>query len=212
MTTPLPEATVVHGLVLAGGASRRMGRDKAALAFDGQPQLARAHELLSRHLREVFVSVRADQQDDPLRSGFPQVVDRVPTDGSEAGLAAPVSGPIAGLLAAFDHAPGAAWLVVACDLPLLDDATIRILLTERDPAAMATAFLSASDGLPEPLCTLWEPRAAAALAAHVAGGNQCPRKFLLRATAPAPRLLPPRTTALANINTPEELAALIATP
>lgn len=208
MTTLPPEAAVVHGLVLAGGASRRMGRDKAALAFDGQPQLSRAHELLSRHLREVFVSVRADQQDDPLRSGFPQVVDRVPAAGDTSGLA----GPIAGLLAAFDHAPGAAWLVVACDLPLLDDATIKTLLSERDPAAMATAFLSASDGLPEPLCALWEPRAAAALAAHVAGGNQCPRKFLLRATAPAPRLLPPRTTALANINTPEELAALLATP
>jgi molybdenum cofactor guanylyltransferase len=207
-TQPAEHATVVHGLVLAGGASRRMGRDKAAVAFDGQPQLARAHELLSRHLREVFVSVRADQQDDPLRSGFPQVVDRAPAEGGSVGPA----GPIAGLLAAFDRAPGAAWLVVACDLPLLDDATIKTLLTERDPAAMATAFLSASDGLPEPLCTLWEPRSAAALATHVASGNHCPRKFLLRATAPAPHLLPARSTALANINTPEELAALLASP
>ncbi|HXO65108.1 MAG TPA: NTP transferase domain-containing protein, partial [Steroidobacteraceae bacterium] len=52
----------VYGLVLAGGRSTRMGRDKAALAYGGgTPQLERAMALLSPHVERAFVSVRAEQ-------------------------------------------------------------------------------------------------------------------------------------------------------
>jgi molybdenum cofactor guanylyltransferase len=54
--------------------------------------------------------------------------------------------------------------VLACDLPFLTDAALAQLLEERDPTALATAYRSAHDGLPEPLCAIWEPAAAAALA------------------------------------------------
>ena len=57
----------LRGLVLAGGTSRRMGRDKAAIVIDGQTLLQRAVSLLSHHVSDVFVSVRPDQQDDPAR-------------------------------------------------------------------------------------------------------------------------------------------------
>ncbi len=191
----------IAGLVLAGGASRRMGRDKAALEHAGQTQLARLFDLLSRHLPEVRVAVRSDQQAEPLRRAFPQVLDLEPTD------ALPVGGPMAGLLGAFAYAPDHAWLVVACDLPLLDDAAILQLLAEREPNAIATAYTSSHDGLPEPLCALWEPAAAAALRAHVATGNLCPRKFLLRHHA---HLLSARSSVSTNINTPAELTALAA--
>ena len=60
-------AAPVAGLVLAGGESRRMGRDKAALELAGTSQLERTMALLSRHLPQVFVSVRESQQQDPLR-------------------------------------------------------------------------------------------------------------------------------------------------
>jgi molybdenum cofactor guanylyltransferase len=97
--------------------------------------------------------------------------------------------------------------VLACDLPFLSEAALSQLLAERDPAASATAFSSAHDGLPEPLCAIWEPKAAAELAAHQAGGNVCPRKFLMRH---AVKLLEPGDPrALDNVNTPDEYAAAL---
>jgi molybdopterin-guanine dinucleotide biosynthesis protein A len=73
---------------------------------------------------------------------------------------------------------------------------------------VATAFRSAHDGLPEPLCAIWEPAAAAALAAFQAGGGQCPRKFLIGHMA---HLLEPLDRrALDNVNTPDEYAEALA--
>ena len=188
----------VYGLILAGGSSSRMQRDKAALRYQGRSQLDRAFELAGRHVPQVFVSVRAAQVADPARAGRPMIVDSIAGEG-----------PIVGIRSALAAQPGVAWLVLACDLPFLSDAALTQLLRERDPSAVATAFRSAHDGLPEPLCAIWEPAAAAALAAYEAEGGRCPRKFLIRAAAPLLELRDPR--ALDNVNTPEEYARALAT-
>ncbi len=187
----------LYGLVLAGGRSARMGRDKAALAAEGRTQLERAMTLLAPHVERAFVSLGADQRSDPLRAGFPQIVDR------HVNL-----GPIAGLLAAQAQYPDHAWLVLACDLPLLDATTLAHLLEARAPSREATAYRSSHDGLPEPLCAVYEPSSHARLAAYVAGGRDCPRKFLMGADVAL--LDEPNPRALDNANTPEEYAAAMA--
>jgi molybdenum cofactor guanylyltransferase len=185
--------TQVFGLILAGGSSSRMQRDKAALEYGGMNQLDRAFALAARHVPQVFVSVRPSQVTDPARARRPMIVDSVAGEG-----------PIVGIRSALAANPHVAWLVLACDLPFLSDAALRQLLSERDPAAVATAYRSTHDGLPEPLCAIWEPAAAAALAAYEAEGGRCPRKFLIRQAVP---LLEPRDPrALDNVNTPEEYA------
>lgn len=184
----------VLGLVLAGGRSTRMQADKAALAYGARPQLAEAYDLVARHAERAFVSVRADQSGESLRAAYPQVVDG-PTG----------RGPIAGIIAAQATRPDAAWLVVACDLPHLDDATLAELLRRRDPRRLATAFASSFDGLPEPLCAIYEPASREAILAFVTAHRDCPRKFLASHDA---LLLPPREgAALDNANTPEDAAA-----
>ena len=50
-----------------------------------------------------------------------------------------------------------AWLVLACDLPFLDRATLQHLIAQRASARLATAYRSSSDGQPEPLCAIFEP-------------------------------------------------------
>jgi molybdopterin-guanine dinucleotide biosynthesis protein A len=117
-------------------------------------------------------------------------------------------GPISGLRSAFAAHPGVGWLVLACDLPFLSDAVVSRLIRERDAASLATAYRSAHDGLPEPLCAIWEPAAAAALAEYQAGGKDCPRKFLIRHSAHL--LEPSDKRALDNVNTPEEYAQALA--
>ena len=159
----------IYGLILAGGASKRMQRDKAALPYQGKTQLARAFELASRHVGKVFVSLRAEQTSEPTRAQWPMIVDL--GDGE---------GPIVGIRSALAAHPEVAWLVLACDLPFLSDTAIEELLRRRDPSALATAYKSAHDGLPEPLCAIWEPAAARVLADYQAAGGHCPRKFLIR--------------------------------
>jgi molybdopterin-guanine dinucleotide biosynthesis protein A len=184
-------APPVFGLVLAGGSSSRMRRDKAVLEYRGKSQLERAVELAAKYLPEVFVSVRAGQAADPSRARYPLIVDSVPGEG-----------PIVGIRSALAARPEAAWLVLACDLPFLSDAALSQLLAERDPGVSATAFRSAHDGLPEPLCAIWEPKSAAELSAYQAADGRCPRKFLIRHGA---KILEPRDRrALDNINTPDE--------
>jgi molybdenum cofactor guanylyltransferase len=184
-------APPLYGLVLAGGRSKRMRRDKAALSYGGRPQLERAMALLAPHVARAYVSVRADQTDEPLRARFAQIPD------TKANL-----GPIAGVLAAQARHPEVAWLVLACDLPLLDEASLTHLLRARAPARAATAYRSSHDGLPEPLCAIWEPRSREPLAAYVAAGRDCPRRFLL--SADTELIEEPNPGALDNINTPEE--------
>lgn len=185
----------VYGLVLAGGRSRRMQSDKAALDFGRQPQLARAFGLLAPRVPKAWVSVRPDQRDEPLRAAYSQVVD-----GTLGG------GPIAGIIAAQALHPDAAWLVLACDLPLLDGATLDLLLARRDARRIATAFRSASDGLPEPLCAIYEPASREPILRQVAVGQLCPRKFL--STHDALLLEPLHPHALDNANTPQDVQAL----
>ena len=184
----------LYGLVLAGGASRRMGRDKAALTYHGQPQVRWAHALLARHCERAFVSVRADQRGDPARAGLPQVID------GHDGL-----GPIAGIAAAQATFPDAAWLVVACDLPFLDDGLLELLVRQRGHHPV-TAFRSSHDGLPEPLCTIYEPATRMEILASIAQGRLCPRKFVIGTGVPL--LEQPDPGALDNVNTPEELVAV----
>jgi molybdopterin-guanine dinucleotide biosynthesis protein A len=183
-------APPIYGLLLSGGASRRMQRDKAQLAYAGEPQLLRTWRLLEAVTRRAFVSLRDEQRDDPLRAGLPQIVDRYDAIG-----------PAAGILSAQETHPDVAWLIIACDLPLLDEATLQTLVDARDATGDATAFTSRFDGLPEPLCALWEPSSHGLLKQRVDGGSYCPRKALILSRT---KLLPAPGDALDNINTPEE--------
>lgn len=184
----------LYGLLLSGGASQRMRQDKAALDYRGEPQLLRAWRLLSALTEQAFVSVRDNQRHDPLRAQLPQLVDSYEAIG-----------PAAGLLSAQRAHPQAAWLVLACDLPLLDEGTLRQLIEARDPAADATAFSSRHDGLPEPLCAIWEPSSHALLQQRYEQGSYCPRKALMQSRLV---LLPAPGDALDNVNTPEERQAM----
>lgn len=187
------DTETVWGLVLSGGKSRRMGTDKALIETQGQTQLARTVALLERHLERVFVSARADQAQEQERSRFAQIVDRHDD-----------LGPAAGILAALESYPEVAWLVVACDLPNVDDATIARLLEQRDPARPFTAYTSSYDGLPEPLCAIYGRGSDAIVAGLVEEGLKCPRKMLIRSDTQL--LDPANPVALDNVNTPEDLA------
>ena len=185
----------LFGLVLAGGRSTRMHRDKGALEYrPGETQIDVAMKMLESRTVRAFVSVREDQAAEPARARHPQIVDQ-----------GGIQGPMAGITAAMSEHPGAAWLVLACDLPFLGASTLDRLLASRAPDADATAFRSSTDGLPEPLCAIYEPRSSVKIAAHLAAGRNCPRKLLINADTRLLDLPDPR--ALDNVNTLDEYAS-----
>ena len=185
-------ASNIYGLVLAGGKSRRMGSDKALLMQDGQSQLSRAVALLLRHLPKVYVSARQDQAGEAERSKFQQIVDRYDD-----------MGPIAGILSAMDSDSTVSWLVLACDLPNVDDDTIATLIAAHSGEQPFTAYKSSHDGLPEPLCAIYSPASRGTVDDFVADGIVCPRKILIRSDT---RLLDQSNPAsLDNMNTPKDL-------
>jgi molybdopterin-guanine dinucleotide biosynthesis protein A len=192
MTAPL------YGLVLAGGRSTRMQKDKATLAYHGRTQLEWAMELIAPFVERAFVSVRPDQTQDPVRAKFAQIVDRQDN-----------LGPIAGIMSAQAAHPDVAWLVLACDLPFLDAATLKHLVWAREEDRPATAYRSSHDGLPEPLCAIYEPASRETILAYVATGKNCPRKFLIRSEAHL--IEEPNPRALDNVNTPEEYGSAMTT-
>ena len=183
----------VYGLVLAGGQSKRMGHDKALIRVDGETQLSRAVQLLESFLHRVFVSTRADQQDDAERMKFQRIIDRYDD-----------LGPIAGILSALQEHSDVGWLVLACDLPNIDRTTIHFLLEHKSEDQPFSAYKSSSDGLPEPLCAYYAAGSEAIIQAFIDDGIICPRKVLIRSDTHL--LDQPNPEALDNINTPEDLA------
>lgn len=184
----------LHGLVLAGGQSSRMGQDKAALVHpDGRTLARRCHDLLKdAGCESVAISIRHDQQ-------IPAGLDDLEIVRDPAGESL---GPIVGMVSGMRLHPNSNWLVVACDLPRLDLPTLTHLVDSKMTDENFLAYRSEFDGLPEPLCTLYSPAALPVLEQAQADDFRCPRKILLRGDC---RLLEPVTPrALDNANTPED--------
>lgn len=186
--------TPIYGLVLSGGKSSRMKTDKASLKIHGQSQLMYAYELLSEICTQTFISMRNGQVPTPEQKVLPTIYDLPEVSGH---------GPIAGIVSALKNHPHVSWIVLACDLPFVNSEVLEKLVRERNPHKKATAYKSTHDGLPEPLCAIFESSVLSSLLEYVAQGKNCPRKFLINSDVHL--LEQPFKEALDNVNTPEEL-------
>ena len=157
----------LKALILAGGKSTRMGEDKGHLKYFGTHQTHYLFDKLKNVVDDVYVSVRSEQCQHEHVKDLPQIVDQFPS-----------AGPMAGILSAQHFDPTAAWLVVAVDLPYLDDDTLKELISKRNPLKIATAFKNPVKGWPEPLCTIWEPKSKLKLHQYWGMDRICPRKVL----------------------------------
>ncbi|HLR38559.1 MAG TPA: NTP transferase domain-containing protein [Chitinophagaceae bacterium] len=190
MTSKENKQPQLNGLVLAGGRSKRMGKDKGAIQWNGKEQRYSAADLLKKYCKEVYISCRQEQKNEIL-SEYQTLTDSFLDFG-----------PYGGILSALRAERDKAWLVVACDLPLLDEETISYLIKNRNTDSIATTFESPHDGLPEPLITIWEPKSYPVLLDFLGKGYTCPRKVLINSNKTI--LQPPISHALMNVNTPED--------
>ncbi|MCP3963143.1 MAG: molybdenum cofactor guanylyltransferase [bacterium] len=185
----------VVGVVLAGGASRRMGRDKARLELRGESLVERAASRLADVAAEVVVADR----------GRGVSVSRLSlADG-------PGAGPAAGILGAADARPGRDLLVLACDLPAVPAALLERLALRGEADAVVPRWHRGT----EPLCALYRVAALDALASAVEGGRFALYALLRSSSLEVCWLEGPELAAFgaperlfANLNTPEDLARL----
>lgn len=183
----------LYGLVLTGGKSERMKRDKALIEYKGLPHARYISEVLKKHCDDVYFSAREGQWKNTVLENHPVIVDSVDAKG-----------PIAGILSAMTTHPEANWLVVACDLVHFNEETVEKLLSSYDPEAPATAFKNSEKGFPEPLCALYTPGAKTLFSEAVKNNITCPVKVLRNAHVHT--IEQTGNVNLANINTVEELA------
>lgn len=158
-------------LVLAGGHSRRMGRDKATLLWNGTPLLLRVIRRLAPIAAEVWVAARPGQA---LPAGaYRRVDDELPGEGPLAGLAT----GLAAITAAWKTAPAA---VAACDYPHADPALFPALLAASPDAA---AIVPVLDGRAHPLLAVWRSDLASLCEGALARGARRVREVLDEAGA-----------------------------
>jgi molybdopterin-guanine dinucleotide biosynthesis protein A len=183
----------LKALILAGGKSSRMGENKAELVYHGQEtELNRLTRCCQEAGLEVFHSVQTASE----AATTTQIEDRF------LGL-----GPAGAIASAFLHDPESAWLVLACDLPLLQKEDLLALIHHRDARQYATAIQGASRPFPEPLIAIYEPRAYSRLLRFLTLGYACPRKLLINSNIAT--LIVKNEELLSNANTPEERALIL---
>jgi len=176
------------GVVLAGGASRRMGAAKAGVELAGRPLLSYPLAALRAALAEVAVIAKADT---PLPAiGYGVLVWREPEEPQH---------PLAGIVAALGAAAGRPVVVLACDMPFVTADLVRTLATAETDAP---AVVARAGGRIQPLAARYEHRALELLRGFDPAG-----RAIEQVAALAPLALDVDPELLANVNRPEDLAA-----
>jgi molybdenum cofactor guanylyltransferase len=145
------------GLILCGGTSTRMGRDKGLIPDGAQTWAAKAASQLATLPISVFLSVNDSQL-----TQYAQVFPRgqlIPDDPSLS-----LKGPLAGLLTVHQRTPTQDLFVLACDLLHMNPALLQELYDRRHAHPDKQAYLYTSDGEPEPLCGIYTAAGLARIA------------------------------------------------
>src|SRR4051812_18399201 len=109
---------MISGLVLSGGLSTRMQRDKGSLIYGygtekNEDQRKTCYRLLKRVFENVYVSCRRSQAD-LIPPDMPRIYDSVNNGSPDGG------GPAVGILSAFNTNRSSAWFILACDMPFVN--------------------------------------------------------------------------------------------
>jgi molybdopterin-guanine dinucleotide biosynthesis protein A len=165
-----------------------MGVDKSTIRYHGQTQLHYLHGELCKVCNDVYISIGRDQIIEQGLTALPDQHD--------------IQGPINGILTALNFRPDRAWLCVAIDMPNVNESVLKTLISQRDPGKVATCFYNASENFPEPLLTIWEPKAHLFMQAFITTGNKSPKLFLQKNDVKI--IEPSDPTIFLNINYPDE--------
>lgn len=155
------------GLVVCGGASSRMGRDKSLLEYHDQEQRYYIADMLSHFCTEVYLSLNETQT--PGHASYKAFAD-LPEYGN--------CGPIAALLTAYHFLPGRNLVVVGCDYPLLSHGELEDFINSLNNNITSCAFYNEEEGFYEPLLAYYTAAMERAVKAHFEYGSTSLQQIL----------------------------------
>jgi molybdopterin-guanine dinucleotide biosynthesis protein A len=215
LPSPAPPPDIV-GLILAGGASRRMGADKRTLVLAGRPLLAHVAARLAPQVAALAVALDRETAAHLAAGEAPDLATAIPQDATVLTDALDTrEGPLAGVLAGLRWAAeqGAPWLLtVPVDTPLLP---VNIAARLAAAAGGDEIAVAATGGRVHHTVALLPPGLAGDLAVFLAGDDRRVRSFLARHSVRTVEI-PPLVVGgrsldpLQNLNTPDDVEAAAA--
>ena len=180
----------LYGGLLMGGKSVRMGRDKSLLEVGGETFAEKQYRILTAKCDEVFL----------LGSGaLPESLRDAPRLADPPGI----EGPVAGLITAGRFAPWADWLILAVDMPNVNESHLEKLLTGRKSGFNCVMAQQSDSGKPDPLCALYSSQLLHRVDSRRQGELSVTKLLARLGVKPVAGLLD--ASALKNVNRPEEL-------
>ena len=192
----------LSAMILSGGASSRMGQDKAWVCVDGVPLLQRTCAIAQACAQSVVVVTRWESH----RAIAPVTCDVL----LESEFAIAGAGPLVAFAQAFPRISTEWVLLLACDLPALQAAIVQRWMTQWDGRAIA--LLPRTGDRWEPLCGFYHRDCLPSLQACVAQGERSFQRWLasiaVQAIAMSDDAIAPEQAMLFNCNTPQDLAQI----
>jgi molybdopterin-guanine dinucleotide biosynthesis protein A len=180
----------ICGVVLMGGLSQRMGRDKSMIDFDNEKLYVRAARTLSGLVSDVYLSVNEIQA---TANNYEWLVITDKWAGE---------GPLSGVISAFD-ALQKPLLILACDMPSVEAEDMKCLLDMYMSSQKTTMFFNNISGRPEPLASVWSTEDLAGLKDYFHAGGRSFKGYL--AQNPCNFMTHQDIMIFRNLNSPDDL-------
>jgi molybdopterin-guanine dinucleotide biosynthesis protein A len=189
-------STQISGAILAGGQSRRMGRNKALMSLGGVRLIDRVIQVMQDVCPQLFLVTNTPE--DYADLGLPMAGDVWPDKGS-----------LGGIYSALYHANTPHCLVVACDMPFLNAAALRYLIAHK---AGYDVVIPEVEGEPQPLHAVYSQGCRAPIARRLEAHRLkitgfFPEVRVRTVTAEELRPFDPTLRTFQNLNTLEEFHA-----
>ena len=201
--TTMNEDIRVSGVILVGGRSSRMGVDKASLEFNGMTLLQRSVARLTPAVDQLVLVGSPGRPLPPVTTDKPVRTVDDPVEGE---------GPLVGIVAGLEACDADAAIVVAVDMPFVEIELVRRLVDRLDEKHRWV--VPVANDRPQPLCSAFAVTALPVLRSHIDAGDRAPMAiaadldtFLMQPEEW--RNSDPEGRSFINVNTPEEVAALL---
>ncbi len=179
----------IVGLVLMGGMSQRMGKDKSQLKYQNKKLYQLAAEKLSQMTQCVCLSIN-EKQSEKYTFEWPTILDKWADQG-----------PLSGVISAFEKIQKPIFLV-ACDMPLVSVEDLQLLIDHYKSQPTLTMYINPKSKTAEPLISIWDESSLNQVTEYFGSGGRSFKGFV--ATHPHNGIIHQNEKIFNNINHPED--------